>query len=228
MWPHLCHFSGHQPDIQLPEPAFHWLWLFFLDIGTCFSQQYTRPEQPGNHGPTPGTAFNQWTSLSCGIYLRNAATVPEGLELVTCGGALLLMYLYCPSPLPCITASSLHPQFALKIFSQGLHLKKPKLKQNKTISHLSGGSSASLNKVSQPCVYFPGRAYVNKAAVIDGENKSYGNTPPFCALLPPTFRTPGLFNQGILGHNDIEHHMQKIKMKKHPDTMTMHIPLLWL
>lgn len=69
---------------------------------------------------------------------------------------------------------------------------------------------------------------MNKAVVTDGENKSYGNTPPFCAPLPPTVSTPGLFNQGIFGHSDIENPVLKMKMKKYPETKTMHIPPLWL
>lgn len=168
----------------------------FLDIGTCFSQQYVWSEQPGDSW-APETVLSHRTSLSCGIYLRNVSIVPGGIRT----SHLWWCFVVNASLLPCITAPSsqcsLHPQFAFKIFSQGLHLKKPKLKQNKTISHLSGGSSASLNKVNQPCVYFPGRNHVNKAAVIDVDNKSYGNTPTFCALLPPMFSTPGLFNQAF-------------------------------
>lgn len=115
----------------------------FLDTGTCFSQQYARSEQPGNSW-TPGTALHQWTSLSCGMYLRNVSTVPRGIRtshlwwcFVVNASLLSIFTTLCHCPLP--SQFSLHPQFAFKIFSQGLHLKKPKLKQNKTISHLSGG-----------------------------------------------------------------------------------------
>lgn len=109
MSPHLCHFSGHQPDIQIPEPAFLWLWFFFLTLEPAFPDSMPDQNRQGIHGPQEQLSTNELlcpVAYTWGMYQQSNPPT-EGLELVTSGGALLLMHLYYPSSLPCITAPSL-------------------------------------------------------------------------------------------------------------------------
>lgn len=84
--------------------SFSWPWKLLFPA-VCEIRTARESTDPRNSSP-PMNFFVLWH-------------IPEGLELVTCSGALLLMHLYCLSSLPCITA----PSLLSVTFTHNLHSK---------------------------------------------------------------------------------------------------------
>lgn len=152
IWLHLCHFRGHQPDTQLPEPAFLCLWIFSLTLEPAFHtlghvrtvRKFMAPRRS-----LQAIGVYHWWHLSEKWYGQSSV----GKELVACGGSLLgntpsNVCLRCPVSLH-------HSLLGLLFITQT----KPCLRasrQTQIISQSPGGTLTNHNKVNQSYAYFLG------------------------------------------------------------------------